>query len=81
MVISGGVSPDESTGDELTVEMVLLAGQNNSLPEFRDLAGPVGMWSNVVQRKDPTLGPDPRTTRLGDRAGQSQDPIPRRHQP
>lgn len=38
IVISGGVSPDESTGDQLTVEMVLLAGENNSLPEFRQIA-------------------------------------------
>lgn len=38
VVISGGVSPDESTGDEMTVEMVLLAGQNNSLSEFRRIA-------------------------------------------
>ncbi|HEY9292013.1 MAG TPA: methyltransferase [Microlunatus sp.] len=38
VVIRGGVSPDESRSDELTVELVLLGGQNNALPKFRQLA-------------------------------------------
>lgn len=43
IVVRGGVSPDEVSGDDITVEMVLLAGRNNSLDEFRELARQAGL--------------------------------------
>lgn len=43
VIVRGGVSPDEASGDDLTTEMVLLGGQNNSLPEFRRLAAAAGL--------------------------------------
>lgn len=43
IVINGGVRPDESSSDELSVEMVLFAGQNNSVHEFEQIAASAGL--------------------------------------
>lgn len=37
VVVKGGVTPDQTSGDHLTVELVLLGGRNVALPEFREL--------------------------------------------
>jgi 2,7-dihydroxy-5-methyl-1-naphthoate 7-O-methyltransferase len=42
VVIMGGVMPD-SAPRRLTIEMVLLAGQTNTVAEFRELAGRAGL--------------------------------------
>lgn len=43
VLIRGGVSPDEHTADQLTLEAVLLGGRNRSLDEFRQFALDAGL--------------------------------------